>query len=70
MLSGKQEGTMSDRWVKCTDLKGNPSYINLGEAIAMNSRMMGGEVSTTIMFQRSSAEVRETPEQILGLKAL
>jgi hypothetical protein len=56
---------MNDRWVKCTDLKGKPSYIK-----TIQSRMSGGEVSTIILFQRASTEVKETPEQILSLKAL
>jgi hypothetical protein len=61
---------MSDRWMKCTDLKGQPSYVNLGEAVTIQSRTSGGEVSTIILFQRASTEVKETPEQILSLKAL
>jgi hypothetical protein len=61
---------MSDRWVKCTDLNGKPSYINLGEAVSIQSKTSGGEVSTIILFQRASTEVKETPEQILSLKAL
>jgi hypothetical protein len=61
---------MSDRWVKCTDLKGQSSYVNLGEAVTIQSRTSGGEVSTIILFQRASTEVKETPEQILSLKAL
>jgi hypothetical protein len=61
---------MSDRWVKCTDLKGKPNYVNLSEAVAIQSQTSGGEVSTIILFQRSSTVVKETPEQILSLKAL
>ncbi len=62
---------MSDRWVKCTDLNGKPSYINLSEAVTIQSKISGGEVvSTIILFQRASTEVKETPEQILSLKAL
>jgi hypothetical protein len=56
--------------MKCTDLKGQPSYVNLGEAVTIQSRTSGGEVSTIILFQRASTEVKETPEQILSLKAL
>jgi hypothetical protein len=61
---------MSDRWVKCTDLNGKPSYVNLSEAVTLQSKMSGGEASTIILFQRASIEVKETPEQILSLKAL
>ncbi len=61
---------MSDRWVRCTDLKGKPSFINLGEALAMRRQMSGGEELTIVSFPGASLEVRETPDQILGLKAL
>jgi hypothetical protein len=36
----------------------------------MHRRMMGGEESTRILFSGSDVEVRETPDQILDLKAL
>jgi len=70
MLSGKQEAMMSDRWVRCTDLKGKPSFINLSEALAMHRQMTGGEELTIVLFRGSNLEVKETPDQILGLKAL
>jgi len=61
---------MSERWVKCTDSNGAPLYINLGEALTMRRQMTGGKEFTVILFQRSTAEVSETPDQILSLKAL
>ena len=61
---------MSERWVKCTDSNGAPLYINLGEAITMRRQKISGRDLTIILFQRSTAEVAETPDQILSLKAL
>ena len=61
---------MSERWVKCTDSNGAPLYINLGEALTMRRQKISGRELTIILFQRSTAEVAEIPDQILSLKAL
>jgi len=66
----EREVIMSERWVKCTDSNGAPLYVNLGEAVTMRRQTISGKEVTVILFQRISAEVVETPDQILNLKAL
>jgi hypothetical protein len=66
----QREVIMSERWVKCTDSNGAPLYINLGEAVTMRRQGIRGKEVTVILFQRTTAEVVETPDQILTLKAL
>ena len=57
---------MSERWVKCTDSNGAPLYINLGEALTMRRQKISGRELKIILFQRSTAEVAEIPDQILS----
>jgi hypothetical protein len=66
----QREVIMSERWVKCTDSNGAPLYINLGEGVTMRRQVISGREVTVILFQRTTAEVAETPDQILTLKAL
>jgi hypothetical protein len=77
MLSGMQEGLMSDRWVLCTDHGGDPVYVNLGNALTMRrvSGVTGQTQYTVINFTIGTsaddrAAVQEAPDQILKLKTL
>ncbi|MGP8121843.1 MAG: hypothetical protein ACLP8B_15160 [Xanthobacteraceae bacterium] len=65
---------MGDRWVRCTDTDKNPVFVNLGNALALRPVAGAGKAGFTMIdfavgSAAQSVQVRETPEEILQLKA-
>jgi hypothetical protein len=65
---------MGDRWVRCTDADKNPVFVNLGNALALRQVAGAGKATVTLIDfavgnDAQSVKVRETPEEILQLKA-